>query len=191
MKFQNIYRQRINNINLTKNLLPTLSRKSKDKMSTDCYSSRVRIPYNINTTLRRMTTIYDAKSIVIESLHPILHREESAMRQFFEIIKQYRSSFSANFWQFIAKMFGQNLKKRYDPTGEDAKLEELVQIWNKGHWDSFYFAIFFEYPKKTVIKRDYLQSTVESRERRRKRSEEESSLMKKGLQEAKEMLKED
>lgn len=109
----------------------------------------------------------------------------------FEIIKQYRSSFSANFWQFIAKMFGQNLKKRYDPTGEDAKLEELVQIWNKGHWDSFYFAIFFEYPKKTVIKRDYLQSTVESRERRRKRSEEESSLMKKGLQEAKEMLKED
>jgi hypothetical protein len=109
----------------------------------------------------------------------------------FEIIKEYRSSFSANFWQLIAKMFGQNLKKRYDPEGEDAKLEELVQIWNKGHWDSFYFAIFFEYPKKTVIKRDYLQSTVESRENRRKRSEEESELMRKGLKEAKEMLKED
>ena len=109
----------------------------------------------------------------------------------FEIIKEYRSSFSANFWQLIAKMFGQNLKKRYDPQGEDAKLEELVQIWNKGHWDSFYFAIFFEYPKKTVIKRDYLQSTVESRENRRKRSEEEANLMKKGLKEAKEMLKED
>lgn len=106
----------------------------------------------------------------------------------FEIIKEYRSSFSANFWQFIAKLFGQNLKKRYDPQGEDAKIEELVQIWNKGHWDSFYYAIFFEPPKKTVIKRDRLQSTVKSREERRKRSEED--LMRKGLKEAREILKE-
>lgn len=109
----------------------------------------------------------------------------------FDIIKEYRSSFSANFWQFIAKLFGQNLKKRYDPKGEDAKLEELVGIWNKGHWDSFYFAIFWEYPTKTVIKRDYLKSTVASRENRRKRSEEEKDLMKKSLKEAKQMLKED
>jgi hypothetical protein len=109
----------------------------------------------------------------------------------YEIIKEYRSSFSANFWQLIAKMFGQNLKKRYDPEGEDARLEELVQVWKKGHWDSFYFAVFFEYPPKTAIKRDYLKSTVESRENRRKRSEEEANLMKKGLQEAKEMLRED
>jgi len=109
----------------------------------------------------------------------------------FDIIKEYRSSFSANFWQFIAKLFGQNLKKRYDPKGEDAKLEELVGIWNKGHWDSFYFAVFYEYPPKTKIKRDYLKSTVASREDRRKRKEEESELMKKSLKEAKEMLEED
>ena len=107
----------------------------------------------------------------------------------FEIIKEYRSSFSANFWQFIAKLFGQNLKKRYDPQGEDAKIEELVQIWNKGHWDSFYFAIFFDYPPKTVIKRERLQSTVKSREERRKQRSEED-LMRKGLKEAKEILKE-
>ena len=107
----------------------------------------------------------------------------------FEIIKAYRSSFSANFWQFIAKLFGQNLKKRYDPKGEDAKIEELVQIWNKGHWDSFYYAIFLEPPKKTVIKRDRLQSTVKSREERRKQRSEED-LMRKGLKEAKEILKE-
>ncbi len=109
----------------------------------------------------------------------------------FDILKEYRSSFSANFWQFIAKLFGQNLKKRYDPKGEDAKIEELVQIWNKGHWDSFYYAIFFDYPPKTVIKRERLQSTVQSREERRRRSEEEAGLMKKGLQEAREMLKEE
>ena len=109
----------------------------------------------------------------------------------FDIIKEYRSSFSANFWQFVAKLFGQNLKKRYDPKGEDSRLEELVQIWNKGHWDQFYYAIFFEYPTKTVIKRDVLQSTVKSREERRRSRDNESSLMQKSLKEAKEMLKED
>ena len=108
----------------------------------------------------------------------------------YDIIKEYRSSFSAGFWQFIAKLFGQNLKKRYDPQGEDKKIEELVQIWNKGHWNQFYYAIFFEYPEKTVIKRERLRSTVQSREEHRRRSEEESNLMKKGLKEAKEMLKE-
>lgn len=110
----------------------------------------------------------------------------------FEIIKQYRSGFSANFWQMIARIFGQNLKKRYDPKGEDAALEELVQIWNKGHWDSFYYAVFFDYPAKTVIKRERLQSTVQSREeRRRNREAEEKSLMRKGLEEAKEFLKDE
>ena len=64
-----------------------------------------------------------------------------------------------------------------------------MQIWNKGHWDSFYYAIFFDYPKKTVIKRERLQSTVMSREERRKQRSEQD-LMRKGLKEAKEILKE-
>ena len=106
----------------------------------------------------------------------------------YDIIKEYRSCFSDNFWQFVAKLFGQNLKKRYDPKGEDAKLEELVQIWNKGHWDQFYYAVFFEYPPKTVIKRDVLQSTVKSRAERRAARDNEASLMQKSLKEAKEML---
>ena len=109
----------------------------------------------------------------------------------YDILKEYRSSFSAGFWQFIAKLFGQNLKKRYDPEGEDARLEVLVKIWNRGHWDSFYYAILFEYPARTVIKRERLKSTVQSREERRRRSEEESSLMKKSLREAREMLKQE
>ena len=66
-----------------------------------------------------------------------------------------------------------------------------MQIWKKGHWDQFYYAIFFEYPKKTVIKREILQSTVKSRAERRTAKDDEASLMRKGLQEAKEMLKED
>lgn len=105
----------------------------------------------------------------------------------YDIIKEYRNAFSANFWQFIARLFGQNLKKRYDPKGADAKTEELVKIWESGNWDSFYFSIFFDFPKQTVIKRDYLKSTVKSREDKRK-SKEEAELMRKSLKEAKEML---
>lgn len=78
----------------------------------------------------------------------------------FEIIKSYESGFAANFWQLVAKLFSQNLKTRYDPLGEDKKLEELVQIWDSGQWNSFYFSIFMEPPRKTVIKTDELSSEV-------------------------------
>lgn len=78
----------------------------------------------------------------------------------FEIIKSYESGFAANFWQLVAKLFSQNLKTRYDPKGEDKKLEELVGIWDSGQWDSFYFSIFMEPPRKTVIKTDELTSEV-------------------------------
>lgn len=78
----------------------------------------------------------------------------------FEIIKSYESGFAANFWQLVAKLFSQNLKTRYDPKGEDKKLEELVQIWDSGQWESFYYSIFMERPRKTVIKADELTSEV-------------------------------
>ena len=47
----------------------------------------------------------------------------------YNIIKGYKSGITAGFWQGIAKMFGSDLKKPYDPDGEDAATEELVQIW--------------------------------------------------------------
>ena len=50
----------------------------------------------------------------------------------FQIIKSYENGFAANFWQLVAKLFSQNLKTRYDPDGEDKKLEELVKIWDSG-----------------------------------------------------------
>lgn len=78
----------------------------------------------------------------------------------FEIIKSYENGFAANFWQLVAKLFSQNLKTRYDPNGADKKLEELVKIWDSGQWDSFYFSIFMDAPKKTVIKKEELSSEV-------------------------------
>ena len=78
----------------------------------------------------------------------------------FSIIKSYENGFAANFWQLVAKLFSQDLKTRYDPKGKDEKLEELCRIWDNGKWDGFYFSIFMEPPKKTVIKTDHLNSEV-------------------------------
>ena len=78
----------------------------------------------------------------------------------YEIIKNYESGLAAGFWQLVAKLFSQALKAKYDPKGRDAKLEELVNIWDSGQWNAFYFSIFMEYPPKVEIKTDRLNSEV-------------------------------
>ncbi|MCR5548598.1 MAG: DUF4294 domain-containing protein [Bacteroidales bacterium] len=81
----------------------------------------------------------------------------------YNIIKTYESGFAAGFWQLVAKVFSHDLKTSYDPKGKDQKLEELVQIWDSGMWDQFYYSIFMEKPRKTVIKTDELSSQVRQR----------------------------
>lgn len=78
----------------------------------------------------------------------------------YDIIKEYENGFAANFWQVVAKLFAQDLKTRYDPKGRDARLEELVTIWDEGNWNQFYYSVFWEYPTKTVIKAERLKSEV-------------------------------
>lgn len=82
----------------------------------------------------------------------------------YEIIRTYESGFAASFWQLVARLFSQDLKSRYDPTGKDARIEELVKIWDSGMWDSFYFSIFMELPRKTVIKTERLNSQVKKKD---------------------------
>lgn len=45
----------------------------------------------------------------------------------YELVKEYRGGFSARFWQTIAWFFGGSLKQLYDPKGEDAEMEAIVQ----------------------------------------------------------------
>ncbi len=45
----------------------------------------------------------------------------------YEIIKEYKGGASAQFWQSIAWIFGSSLKQHYNPTGEDAEMEPIVQ----------------------------------------------------------------
>jgi hypothetical protein len=45
----------------------------------------------------------------------------------YELIRDYRGRLSAAFWQGIARIFGSNLKDEYDPEGDDALIEKIVQ----------------------------------------------------------------
>lgn len=73
----------------------------------------------------------------------------------FFIIKDYKNGIAAGFWQGIAKLFGSDLKKHYDPLGEDKAVEELVQKWDSGEFAGLYFSIFGEYPKRIEIPSKY------------------------------------
>lgn len=45
----------------------------------------------------------------------------------YEILKDFRGSLSAVFWQTIARVFGSNLKTRYNPSlGEDKTIEQII-----------------------------------------------------------------
>lgn len=74
----------------------------------------------------------------------------------YNIIKGYKSSITAGFWQGIAKIFGSDLKKPYDPDGEDKEVEELVKLWERGEFPSLYFTLFYQDPPVMPIPEKYL-----------------------------------
>jgi len=51
----------------------------------------------------------------------------------FDLIRQYRGNISAAFWQGIARIFGTNLKAEYDPFGEDAVMEIILNEIEAGN----------------------------------------------------------
>ena len=81
----------------------------------------------------------------------------------YDIIKTYEGEFVAGFWQFIARFFDADLKRRYDPEDKDRNIEELVQIWDSGDWEGFYWSIFWENPPRTIIKTERLSSEVKKK----------------------------
>ena len=44
----------------------------------------------------------------------------------YELISEYKGSFTARFWQTVAFVFGSNLKQSYDATGDDRVIESIV-----------------------------------------------------------------
>ena len=75
----------------------------------------------------------------------------------FKIIKDYKSGITAGFWQGIAKIFGNDLKSRYDANGEDKMTEYLVEKWKRGEFDALYYSIFWEMPKHPEVRSKTIQ----------------------------------
>jgi hypothetical protein len=48
------------------------------------------------------------------------------------LIEELRGKFMAFFWQTFAKVFGMNLKDKYDPYGRDKDIEEIVVLIESG-----------------------------------------------------------
>lgn len=50
----------------------------------------------------------------------------------YEIIKLSRGTFKAIFWQSMSSVFGLNLKERYEKDGDDATIELILNLIDKG-----------------------------------------------------------
>ncbi|HPT01483.1 MAG TPA: DUF4294 domain-containing protein [Bacteroidales bacterium] len=50
----------------------------------------------------------------------------------YDIVKDFRGRFQAFFWQSFARIFGYNLKVKYDPLHDDADIERIVLMIENG-----------------------------------------------------------
>lgn len=57
-------------------------------------------------------------------------------------IKNYKGGAAAGFWQGVAKLFGSDLKRKYDMFGEDKILEELRTMYRDGSFWYLYYSMF-------------------------------------------------
>ena len=62
----------------------------------------------------------------------------------YQAIRNYKGGAAAGFWQGVAKLFGSDLKKKYDKEGEDRMLEDLVQMYHEGSFWYLYYSMFRE-----------------------------------------------
>ena len=60
----------------------------------------------------------------------LLDRETD--RTSYELIKQYKGKAAANFWQFVAKLFKNDLKEEYDATDKDRITERVINLVEAG-----------------------------------------------------------
>ena len=63
-------------------------------------------------------------------LMKLMDRETN--RTSYELIKQYKGKTSANFWQFIAKLFKNDLKEEYDAADKDRITERVINLVEAG-----------------------------------------------------------
>jgi len=107
---------------------------------------------DINTRLSTMQTKKERKQYMKEAEEQLKKDFEKDLKSFsesqgrvftklidretghssYDLIKDMRGSIRAFFWQNFALVFGQNLKTRYDPNGDDAVIEGIVRQIEEG-----------------------------------------------------------
>jgi hypothetical protein len=65
-----------------------------------------------------------------QMLMKLMDRESD--RTSYEIIQHYRGKASANFWQFVAKLFKNDLKEEYDAADKDRIVERVINLVEAG-----------------------------------------------------------
>lgn len=65
-----------------------------------------------------------------QMLMKLMDRESD--RTSYDIIKHYRGKASANFWQFVAKLFKNDLKEEYDASDKDRIVERVIYLVEAG-----------------------------------------------------------
>ena len=75
-------------------------------------------------TLKKMS-INDGRVLI-----KLIDRETNKVS--YELIHELKGDVSAVFWQGVARIFGNNLKSKYDPWGEDRQIEQIIQYIEMG-----------------------------------------------------------
>lgn len=108
--------------------------------------------YKVNEELKNMHTDKDRKDYMKKVEKDVFAQYEGDMREMtitqgrlliklidretqntsYTLIRDYRGKFTAFFWQGIARIFGTNLKEEYDPFGDDALIEAIIQDIDAG-----------------------------------------------------------
>lgn len=119
---------------------------------------RVKRDRYINQVQEELFSVFESqmRSLTVSQgalLMKLIDREVG--KSSYKIIKDYKNGMAAGFWQGIAKIFGSDLKKPYDPEGEDKATEELVELWESGDFPAFYWSLFWKDPPEMPIPEKY------------------------------------
>jgi len=106
----------------TNRILITLKTDKERKEYLDAFEKQIFSQYE--STIRNMTR--SQGSMLIK----LIDRE--CQLTSYDIIRIYKGSFTAFFWQGIAKIFSTDLKSEYNPEGDDKQLERIIELVEAG-----------------------------------------------------------
>ncbi len=109
-------------LNQTNKKLATLKTDSERKKYLSQYEKVVFKKYEAD--LRKMTLNQG------QLLLKLIDRE--CDKTSYDLIKAYRGTFTAFFWQGVARLFGSNLKSEYDASNKDKMVERIIVLVEAG-----------------------------------------------------------